>query len=103
MGVSSNKILHKYTNPTSHYVFTLVSAQSLSDSNFPEAAYNAEGRQQPPGIEQRYRVSTLPATWPQNWEPRQFSFPDVYPQMPPRDDAPPQQFNVNRILEFVLH
>jgi len=84
----------------------VVSTQSFEDEErwlCGSPLYNAEGRQQPPGIEQRYRVSTLPATWPQNWEPRQFSFPDVYPQMPPRDDAPPQQFNVNRILEFVLH
>src|SRR5262249_50542348 len=34
-----NNILQKYTNsPTSHDVLTLLSAQSLSDSNFPEAA-----------------------------------------------------------------
>jgi len=39
MGIASNKILQKYTNPTSHCVFTLLSAHSLSDSNFPEAAY----------------------------------------------------------------
>ena len=38
MGVSSNKILQEYTNSTSHSVFTLLSAHSLSDSNFPEAA-----------------------------------------------------------------
>jgi hypothetical protein len=37
-GVSSNKILQEYTNSTSPSVFTLVSAHSLSDSNFPEAA-----------------------------------------------------------------
>ena len=38
MRVSSNKILQKYDHPTSHYVVTLLSAQNLSDSNFPEAA-----------------------------------------------------------------
>src|SRR5215831_5676191 len=36
--VSSNKILQKYDNPLSHDVVTLLSAQNLSDSNFPEAA-----------------------------------------------------------------
>ena len=34
-----NKVLQKYNRPTSHHVFTLLSARSLSDSNFPEAAY----------------------------------------------------------------
>ena len=38
MRVSSNKLLQKYDHPTSHYVVTLLSAQNLSGSNFPEAA-----------------------------------------------------------------
>ena len=42
MGVSSNKLLQKYTSSMSHYVLTLLSAQSLSDSNFPEAASSAK-------------------------------------------------------------
>jgi hypothetical protein len=36
--VSSNKLLQKYNHPPSHDVVTLLSAQNLSDSNFPEAA-----------------------------------------------------------------
>ena len=44
MGVSNNKILQEYTNYTSHDVLTLLSAQSLSDSNFPEAAHNVRKR-----------------------------------------------------------
>jgi hypothetical protein len=38
MRVSNNKILQKYTNSTSHDVFTLLSAQNLFASNFPGAA-----------------------------------------------------------------
>jgi hypothetical protein len=38
MRVSSNKLLQKYEHPPSHDVVTLLSAQNLSDSNFPEAA-----------------------------------------------------------------
>src|SRR5262245_61751747 len=38
MRVSRNKLLQKYNHPPSHDVVTLLSAQSLSDSNFPEAA-----------------------------------------------------------------
>jgi hypothetical protein len=37
--VSSNKLLQKSTNPTSHDVLTLLSVQSFSDSNFLEAAH----------------------------------------------------------------
>src|SRR4030095_10673164 len=39
MRVSSNKLLQKYAQPTSHNAVTLLSAQNLSDSNFPEAAH----------------------------------------------------------------
>ena len=39
MRVSSNKLLQKHAQPTSHDAVTLLSAQNLSDSNFPEAAY----------------------------------------------------------------
>src|SRR4029450_9993975 len=39
MRVSSNKLLQKYAQPTSHNAVTLLSAQNFSDSNFPEAAY----------------------------------------------------------------
>ena len=42
--VSSNKILQKYTNPTPHDVFTLLSAHNLSDSNFPEPAHTLPQR-----------------------------------------------------------
>jgi hypothetical protein len=38
MRVSSNKLLQKYAQPPSHDVVTLLSAQNLSDSNFPESA-----------------------------------------------------------------
>ena len=37
-GSLHNKVLRKYKSPTSHSAFTLLSAHSLSDSNFPEAA-----------------------------------------------------------------
>src|SRR6266568_8411911 len=33
-----NKVLQKFKNPTLHYALTLLSSQSFSDSNFPEAA-----------------------------------------------------------------
>ena len=39
MRVSSNKLLQKYAQPTSHDAVTLLSAQNLSDSNFPEPAH----------------------------------------------------------------
>jgi hypothetical protein len=38
--VSTIKVLQKYTSPTSHSAFTLLSGRSLSDSNFPEAAFS---------------------------------------------------------------
>jgi hypothetical protein len=42
--VSSNKLLQKYDHPPSHDVVTLLSAQNLFDSNFPEAASYVGGK-----------------------------------------------------------
>jgi len=47
MRVSSNKLLQKYAHPLSHDVVTLVSAQNLSDSNFPEAAHTGIEKNDP--------------------------------------------------------
>jgi hypothetical protein len=56
MRVSSNKILQKYDNPPSHDVVTLLSAQNLSDSNFPEAAHALRLRVMTNQVEHRVKV-----------------------------------------------
>jgi len=62
----------------------------------------ADGRKIPPGAEQRFRVSELPEAWPASWQPGMFQYPEVYPTIPMRKDAPPEQINLDKILEFVL-
>jgi predicted YcjX-like family ATPase len=63
---------------------------------------DADGRRIPPGVEQRFAVSAVPDDWPLNWGPGQFSFPEVYPLVPARKDCPPDQVNLDRVLDFVL-
>lgn len=63
---------------------------------------DAEGRRLTPGAEQQFTVSELPDDWPQNWQPGQFTFPEVYPAVPNRKDCPPDQINLDRVLDFVL-
>ncbi len=62
----------------------------------------ADGKKIPPGAEQRFRVSELPEAWPASWQPGMFQYPEVYPTIPMRKDAPPEQINVDKVLEFVL-
>ena len=62
----------------------------------------ADGRKIPPGPEQRFRVSELPDDWPASWSTGQFQYPEVYPTIPMRKDCPPDQLNVDKVLEFVL-
>ncbi len=61
-----------------------------------------DGRKIPPGAEQRFRVSELPESWPTSWQAGMFHYPEVYPKIPMRKDAPPEQINLDKILEFVL-
>ncbi len=51
---------------------------------------------------EKFVVSPLPSDWPANWAEGEYSFPDVYPRIPPRKDCPPDQLNLNRILDFVM-
>ncbi len=63
---------------------------------------DATGRRIPPGPEQRFTVSALPDEWPADWSPGQFTFPEVYPTVPTRKDCPPEQVNLDAVLDFVL-
>jgi predicted YcjX-like family ATPase len=62
---------------------------------------DADGRKVPPGPEQRFTPSALPDDWPLEWGPGQYSFPEVYPQVPMRKDCPPEQINLDKVLNFV--
>ena len=62
----------------------------------------ADGRKIPPGAEQRFRVPELPESWPASWQPGMFQYPEVYPTIPMRKDAPPEQINLDKVLEFIL-
>jgi predicted YcjX-like family ATPase len=63
---------------------------------------DASGKKIPPGVEQRFTVSELPDDWPLQWGPGQYSFPEVYPRIPMRKDAPPEQMNLDKVLTFLL-
>jgi len=51
--------------------------------------YNERGERQPFGEMQKFRVSELPEDWPKDWPANHFSFPEVYPLIPPRRNCPP--------------
>lgn len=61
----------------------------------------ADGRKIPPGPEQRFTPSAVPDDWPLSWGPGEYAFPEVYPQVPMRKDCPPEQINLDRVLNFV--
>ena len=49
-----------------------------------------------------FTPSRVPDNWPDGWEPGAFIFPEVWPVMPARRDAPPKHYQMHRILEFIL-
>lgn len=63
---------------------------------------DAEGRKVRPGPAQRYEVSIPPDDWPHDWPPLQYSFPEVYPRVPPRKDFPPDHINLDKVASFVI-
>lgn len=63
---------------------------------------SATGKKIPPGSEHRFETATVPDDWPLDWRPGRFVFPEVYPQVPARKDCPPDQVNLDRVLDFVM-
>lgn len=49
-----------------------------------------------------YRVSRVPAEWPAAWEPDQYSFPPVYPDMPKARAAVPRMDNLDQLFKFIV-
>lgn len=56
----------------------------------------------PRGEPRTFSVSRVPDAWPNGWKAGDYVFPEVYPRMPARMDAPPEQMGLNQILEFIL-
>jgi len=64
---------------------------------------DGDGEVRPPDAPAlRFAVSKVPETWPEAWEPGDYLFPDVFPEVPRRIDLPPKQFGLDGVLETVL-
>ncbi len=63
--------------------------------------YDPLGNLLPANEKQFYPVSEVPANWPHRWQGDGFSFPDVYPEIPPRLSAPPNQIGLNELFDFI--
>ncbi|MCU0705664.1 MAG: YcjX family protein [Fimbriiglobus sp.] len=61
-----------------------------------------DGRRMPRGGEQRFGVSAVPDDWPADWPAGKYAFPEVYPLIATRKDYPPDQINLDAVLDFVL-
>jgi uncharacterized protein len=53
-------------------------------------------------VPKEYDVSKVPEKWPLDDEWMDYSFAEVYPKVSKREDEPPQHFNLDRIVRFML-
>lgn len=63
---------------------------------------DADGRKVSRGEERRFSVSPVPDDWPADWPAGRYAYPEVYPLIPARKDYPPDQINLDAVLDFVL-
>ena len=49
-----------------------------------------------------YPVTSLPDDWPSDWNPQDYQFPDVYPEIPSNIQIPPKHEGLNRIFKFAV-
>ncbi|MFP4027356.1 MAG: YcjX family protein [Candidatus Brocadiia bacterium] len=52
---------------------------------------------------QKFEVSKVPHDWPREWEPGEYSFPNVRPVMIDRKDYPPNHENLDKLFNFLTH
>lgn len=48
-----------------------------------------------------FPVSPLPETWPGDWEPKSYQFPDVFPRISPNVQIPPDHLMLDDVFDFV--
>ncbi|MGL6073776.1 MAG: YcjX family protein [Fimbriiglobus sp.] len=63
---------------------------------------DAEGQRIPRGEAQKMRTPQLPSDWPPNWNPGDWNFPQVYPQMPNFRAVAPDQLGLDQVLDWVM-
>ena len=62
---------------------------------------DGDGRLIEPGDQLKYHVSPLPDDWPSHWKVGDYSFPSVYPQIPPLHDRAPDHIGLDDLFNFV--
>jgi len=55
------------------------------------------------GERKKFQVPALPEDWPQEWPSGQYVFQRVSPAMPPLRDCPPDQVNLDKLLDFLTN
>ncbi|MFO8058576.1 MAG: YcjX family protein [bacterium] len=87
-------------------VSAVVSTKPVSGEDRLLAGYPIRDRQgkllSSEGEMQSFPVSRLPDEWPAGWKPGDYSFVKVYPAIPRRKNRPPEQFGMDRVLNFLL-
>ncbi len=53
-------------------------------------------------LEQEFKVSRLPETWPDNWSAGEFRFTELHPKVSKNYLKPPKQEGLNRIFEYLI-
>jgi uncharacterized protein len=63
---------------------------------------DANGQRIPRGAPQTLSTMALPTDWPPNWSAGEWSFPQVYPQMPNFHAMPPDHLGLDRLLDWIM-
>ena len=59
-------------------------------------------RNNPEKENQEFSVTPLPDSWPTDWNPEEYRFPDVYPAIPPDVQKPPRHKGLDRVFDFAV-
>jgi len=67
-----------------------------------ECYLRSDGPRTPDAAPAVVAPTRIPTHWPHDFAPGQYTFPDVWPDMPARRDAAPRHINLHHLLGFIL-
>jgi len=89
--------------------FVMSSVVSTSTKNMKKRmmmghpVFDEQGEIMKPGEQKKeFEVSKIPEKWPTSWKEGEFFFTEVYPDISEKWDAPPKQFGMASLFDFLM-
>ena len=75
---------------------------STAPGSSEDTLYCVSGQNNPEKKDTELSITPLPDSWPPNWNPEEYKFPDVFPNIPLNFQIPPKHQELDEIFKFAV-